>query len=588
MYRIEFTGGAREGRVLLLMESLANQHQTEPDVTLISEDGLAVPTHRALLALQSKFLTRLISSLPCCTKNSSISVPFNGNVLRNLLAVIGSGLSLGLNKKDLLGVQYAADLLQIPLGHLEVQKTNKQVVQVDLDGSSSVKSLFNQAVQRTIAMETPENSPKPYDQNDDIIDDENNYENEDFANEEEEVVEITPEIFSHESEEDGGYPAHFLMQSVEEGESFNSSWMEDEAWAEDSSKKPELIEIDGEEAGAEKKYKCSFCPNKVFKKKPEVIRHFKKHIPLSQRKRFQCDKCREKFISNSNLKTHTKVCTGVAKTLVCKRCKAVFDNKTDYESHLAEAHNTGRNHECHICHKQLRRAGDVKKHMLTHSEGKPFVCDLCGKRFRTESYVKVHRQVHLTGSPKKKVNLDMGEKTKESQDILAVTAGSRKVIAESMESRKVFGDTEESQEGLVNPVERLECLDYAEGSQGSTADTEEEGHEGFADTEDERREAVNDNHLVIDQNGALEGSPSSEQDHITIDGQGWMESEDDYRYEESNKNYLETNDSVDDVYNNMHAKDEEEMDNYTDFETVGKGFSRVHNNQFGNSNERVI
>ena len=63
---------------------------------------------------------------------------------------------------------------------------------------------------------------------------------------------------------------------------------------------------------------------------------------------------------------------------------------------MAEVHNVGRNHECHICHKQLRRAGDVKKHMLTHSEGKPYVCDICGKRFRTESYVKVRKETYYS------------------------------------------------------------------------------------------------------------------------------------------------------------------------------------------------
>ena len=37
---------------------------------------------------------------------------------------------------------------------------------------------------------------------------------------------------------------------------------------------PELIEIDPEVGGdGEKKYKCSFCPNKIFKKKPEVGTH---------------------------------------------------------------------------------------------------------------------------------------------------------------------------------------------------------------------------------------------------------------------------------------------------------------------------
>ena len=34
---------------------------------------------------------------------------------------------------------------------------------------------------------------------------------------------------------------------------------------------PELIEIEPEAGGdGEKKFKCSFCPNKIFKKKPEV------------------------------------------------------------------------------------------------------------------------------------------------------------------------------------------------------------------------------------------------------------------------------------------------------------------------------
>lgn len=126
------------------------------------------------------------------------------------------------------------------------------------------------------------------------------------------------------------------------------------------------------------------------------MRHFKKHIPLSQRKRFQCESCKEKFISNSNLKTHLKVCTGKAKTYTCKRCKNEFDNKTDYEDHMAEVHNVGRNHECHICHKQLRRAGDVRKHMLTHSDAKPYACDICGKQFRTESYVKVRKYSAIT------------------------------------------------------------------------------------------------------------------------------------------------------------------------------------------------
>jgi len=370
---------------MVLLSSLVTQNIESPDVSLVSLQGVSIPTHRSMLILHSKYISDVIGSIPCCY-TPSISVPYNTNVVKNLLAIISCGLSLSLNKEDLLNVKNAADLLDIKLGQLEVQKEEK---------------IVKGAVARTLANHKQKSvSPKPYDQHDDDAADNDV--------DEDELVEITPEIYDldDEDENEGEYAPHFLMEAQygdDSSESFNNAngsngWM-NETYGDDPTRQPELIEVEGEE----KKYKCSFCPNKVFKKKPEVMRHFKKHIPLSQRKRFQCDMCKEKFISNSNLKTHTKVCTGTAKIYTCKRCKSEFDNKTDYEDHLAEVHNTGRNHECHICHKQLRRAGDVKKHMLTHSEGKPFVCDICGKRFRTESYVKVHKQAHFTNglTPKK-------------------------------------------------------------------------------------------------------------------------------------------------------------------------------------------
>jgi len=380
---------------MVLLSSLVTQNIESPDVSLVSLEGISIPTHRSMLILHSKYLGDVINSIPCCSL-PCISVPFNTNVVKNLLAIISCGLSLSMNREDLLNVKIAADMLDIRLGTLEVQKDEK---------------VANEAVERTKASHKQKSvSPKPYDQNDDIDDND--------ADGDDEIVEITPEIYGmndDEDEDESEYAPHFLMQAqygADPSQSFNNSngWIS-ESFGEDNSKQPELIEVEVAE-GEEKKYKCSFCPNKEFKKKPEVMRHFKKHIPLSQRRKFQCEMCKEKFISNSNLKTHLKVCTGVAKIYTCKRCKAEFDNKTDYEDHLADVHNTGRNHECHICHKQLRRAGDVKKHMLTHSEGKPFVCDICGKRFRTESYVKVHKQAHFTNgvlTPKKNSRVENGE-----------------------------------------------------------------------------------------------------------------------------------------------------------------------------------
>jgi len=404
MYKIECAGPFKEGRASSILQHLPQLHSDSPDLCLQSSDGISLPSHRCLLALQSTFVADILATLPCC-QTPSISVPFNATVLKNLLAVLSAGVSLSLDREDLLDVQYAADLLQIKLTNLKVEPSNK-VVTLKVDGDSTIQDLYHQVtgIPRESRPQTlkPRNikelqeAPKQIGES--HVDLNNSYNAADIVEvEDSEVLEVTPEMPDFE-----GFAPHFLMEA-QYGEDSNNSftennWMDNSTASMENVKMPDLLEF-GE--GEEKRFKCSFCPNKEFKKRPEVVRHFKKHIPLSQRKKFQCEGCKERFISNSNLKTHLKVCTGQVKVWTCKRCKAEYDNKTDYEDHLAEAHNTGRKHECSICHKQLRRAGDVRKHMLTHSEGKPFGCDICGKKFRTESYVKIHRQAHYTNSPTK-------------------------------------------------------------------------------------------------------------------------------------------------------------------------------------------
>jgi len=262
---------------------------------------------------------------------------------------------------------------------------------------------------------------------------------------EEDVIEITPEMYAnHQPGEDDNIaliPQHFLMQDGEEsyGEptpnggsspSAGSAWpniingaLGTPAWHDgpvpgldgvvgapgdalmghvtqvDGSQQsvytaPEVREVTSDTDPEVKVYECSFCPGQIFKKKNDINRHLKKHVPIELRKRFQCELCKEKFINNSNLKVHTKVCTGVVKQFVCKKCGDVQYNKTDHLDHLARTHNINKKHGCPICHKQLKKTSDLRKHMATHSNQKPFACDVCGKRFKTESYVKVHMKAH--------------------------------------------------------------------------------------------------------------------------------------------------------------------------------------------------
>ena len=139
---------------------------------------------RSVLALQSSLLSELISSVPCCS-TTALSLPFNSVVVKNLLAIISCGVSLPLTRDDLLNVKVVADLLDITLGQLEVEK-------------SEVKVPKKARVKKKIPKEVIVSSPKPYLQNDN-------------DNDSDEIVEITPEIF-HDEEETGTIPPHFLMQ----------------------------------------------------------------------------------------------------------------------------------------------------------------------------------------------------------------------------------------------------------------------------------------------------------------------------------------------------------------------------------------
>ena len=138
--------------------------------------------------------------------------------------------------------------MEIKLGQLEVEMS-------EMKQKKSAKKKKKEVIQQNV-------SPVPYLQNDNDRDSD-------------EIVEITPEIYADEDDADGdssSYAPHFLMQAEygEDSSSAVSSPMSVVMPAIDN--QPEMIEIEPEEGGdGEKKFKCSFCPNKIFKKKPEVV-----------------------------------------------------------------------------------------------------------------------------------------------------------------------------------------------------------------------------------------------------------------------------------------------------------------------------
>jgi len=111
---------------MALISSMVSQNINNTDINLMSSDGVIVPANRSVLALQSGLLSDLISSVPCCN-TTAVSLPFNSMVVKNLLAIVSCGISLPLSRDDLLNVKVLADILDIKLGQLEVEKTEIKI-----------------------------------------------------------------------------------------------------------------------------------------------------------------------------------------------------------------------------------------------------------------------------------------------------------------------------------------------------------------------------------------------------------------------------------------------------------------------------
>jgi len=154
------------------------------------------------------------------------------------------------------------------------------------------------------------------------------------------------------------------------------------------------VNIDGK-----KEYKCSLCPHlKAWPSLHKADRHQTTHIPLAFRKMVQCETCKERFVTDKNLKKHidNNLCKGI-KYYKCGKCDLMFDSRFDLNEHEEVHGELARNIQCHLCGAKFKAQKYLRKHLLSHTNIKPFTCDVCGKGFKSEYYVKHHRMNHFNG-----------------------------------------------------------------------------------------------------------------------------------------------------------------------------------------------
>ena len=108
---------------------LGNLSEKDPDIFLVSHDGVIVGSHRLVLRLVSTVLSDVVVE-----DTSHVSVPASGSVLNTLLTTLYTGIAITNNKEVLGRVAELADVLgfgyvdwQIGLGRKKKKKIVEEV-----------------------------------------------------------------------------------------------------------------------------------------------------------------------------------------------------------------------------------------------------------------------------------------------------------------------------------------------------------------------------------------------------------------------------------------------------------------------------
>jgi KRAB domain-containing zinc finger protein len=116
--------------------------------------------------------------------------------------------------------------------------------------------------------------------------------------------------------------------------------------------------------------------------------------------RVECDK---EFKTNSELKIHKKIHTGL-KPYACSKCYKAFHQIGNLKTHKMT--HTGENpYACSKCDKAFRTNAELKIHGMTHTGEKPFACSKCDFASTTKQILKTHERTHSSSWDNKEETL---------------------------------------------------------------------------------------------------------------------------------------------------------------------------------------
>ena len=94
---------------------------------------------------------------------------------------------------------------------------------------------------------------------------------------------------------------------------------------------------------------------------------------------------RVNFVPDGIYTTHYCTCF----FFMCVVCR--FSDSTARKDHTRRAHTHEKPYACSVCHKRFVSSSDLKSHTAVHSNERPFVCPICSKSFKRKNDIRKHK-----------------------------------------------------------------------------------------------------------------------------------------------------------------------------------------------------
>ena len=117
-------------------------------------------------------------------------------------------------------------------------------------------------------------------------------------------------------------------------------------------------------------------------------------------KSFTCQQCGKTFEKAGNLNRHLNS-HSETKPFKCSECEQCFHQRSNLQRHIKSLHSNKKSFVCKECKKEFTTAWGLKLHGRLHTGMKPYKCSKCGKSFTQSFHLQQHKRVHSEEKPYK-------------------------------------------------------------------------------------------------------------------------------------------------------------------------------------------